>query len=206
MGATVADDDSSSECEHWPDNASDLKTPAVPAPGYDSHNGLRSHHYYLAAAIKAPSKASSKASTKPAKDCSSSPKIVPTPQPQIIYYQQSQQYAYPQFQQYTYAVPPYAYPAPAYYPYAPQPIPIAQPAVQPQAMADYHIYQPPNGAPAMTQQGNAWIGRTKKQVEEDNSIIAKKVGACDAKKVIPVGIKDDQMLWCVELDESTTLR
>ncbi|KAK5683099.1 hypothetical protein LTS10_004630 [Elasticomyces elasticus] len=180
---TATNDDSGSDCDHWPDDASHLQTVAVAASGYDSHNGLRSHIYHPPAQTLKPS----------------SPKIAPAPQ--VIYYQQPPQaYAYPNLQ-YTYAPQPMAYPAPAYYNYGPQPMMVSQPQ-----MPNYHVYQPSQQPVAVPQQGNPWIGRTKAQVDEDNMKLAKTEGAYDKRKVVPVGVKEDQMMWCVETDGSHTLR
>ena len=51
-----------------------------------------------------------------------------------------------------------------------------------------------------------WQGRTKAEVEEDNMKIAKAQGANEQRKVEPVGLNADQMVWCVELDGNPTLR
>ena len=51
-----------------------------------------------------------------------------------------------------------------------------------------------------------WQGRSKAEVEEDNMKIASREGAYDKRKIAPVGMKDDQMMWVVELDGSHTLR
>jgi len=177
MTATNADD-SSSDCDHWPDDATDLQHAAVAAPGYDTHNGLRSHIYHPVASQPPPAP--------------SSPKI--TPVPHIIYYQQQpapqQAFAYPTAQ-YTYATQPVGYPAPAYYTYGAQPIAMPPPPQQP---------QPPQ------QQGNLWVGRTKAQVDEDNMKLAATEGAWDKRKIVPTGVGEDQMMWCVEGDGSHTLR
>jgi len=118
MTATNADD-SSSDCDHWPDDATDLQHAAVAAPGYDTHNGLRSHIYHPVASQPPPAP--------------SSPKVAPVPH--IIYYQQQpapqQAFAYPTAQ-YTYATQPVGYPAPAYYTYGAQPIAMPPPPQQPQ--------------------------------------------------------------------------
>ncbi|KAK3679682.1 hypothetical protein LTR78_000058 [Recurvomyces mirabilis] len=194
MTAT-AEDDSGSEPDHWPDDATGLEHVAIAAPGYNSHNALRSQSYVAA---KSPSVAPSKAPSKAA----SSPKFEPVQQ-QAVYYQGPAFSAYHQ-PQYTYAPQPrpqpYAYPYPqAYYGYPTAPV------YPPQQMANYHVYQPQYAAPQQPRPYE-WKGRTKKQVEEDNMILAAKVGAYDKRKVVPTGVKDEQMMWCVETDGSHTLR
>jgi hypothetical protein len=83
-----------------------------------------------------------------------------------------------------------------------------------------HWYYPPQEEPAKAAaptgvaaapvaMPNAWLGRTKAQVEEDNMKIAKAEGAYDKKnygKMVPSDMKDDQMCWVVELDDGHTLR
>lgn len=54
---------------------------------------------------------------------------------------------------------------------------------------------------------NAWMGRTQAQVEEDNMKIAKREGVSEPRKVQPIGVKETQLFWVVELnDETPTLR
>lgn len=186
---TATDDDTGSEYEHWPNDDHYLQTTAVAAPGYDSHNGLRSYIYE-----KAPSPAA--------------PKAQPCLQPQVVYsYPQQQMMTYPPMQ-YTYQqAAPMAYPPQAYYGYQ-------QPGFPQQQMQGYPVYQPaycaPQPAPAPAPKSaapkpNKWVARTKAQVEEDNMKIAAE-GACDKRKVVPIGMKEDQMMWCVEVDGSHTLR
>lgn len=43
-----------------------------------------------------------------------------------------------------------------------------------------------------------WQGRTKAEVEEDDMKIAAKEGAYAARKVQPVGLAEDQVVWVVE--------
>ncbi|KAK1090418.1 hypothetical protein LTR48_008332, partial [Friedmanniomyces endolithicus] len=177
-------DDSSSDCDHWPDDATDLQHMAVAAPGYDSHNGLRSHIYHPAASQPPPAP--------------SSPKVAPVPH--IIYYQQpptpQQAFAYPTAQ-YTYATQPVGYPAPAYYAYGAQPIAMPPPQPQPpkqEQVANYHVYQPAYSGEPPQQQGNLWVGRTKAQVDEDNMKLAATEGAWDKRNVVPTGVEEDQMM------------
>lgn len=65
-----------------------------------------------------------------------------------------------------------------------------------------YVYQPPYTAPQPTE----WKGRTKAEVDEDNMKIAAKEDAYGKRKIQPVGVKEDQMFWVVELDGSHTLR
>lgn len=178
MTATAAGSDAGSDYEHWQDDEEYLSQSVVAVNGYDNHNGLRSHTYYPPVP---------------------SPKAQPA---QVIYCQQpTQMVAYPPMQ-YTYA--PMAYPGQAYYAY-----PIQQAPVQQQPMPGYQVYQPAYSAPAPQEQkvkSIPWGGRTKKQVDDDNQIIAKVQGVNDKRKVAPVDVKDDQMMWCVETDGSHTLR
>ncbi|KAI7163774.1 hypothetical protein KC316_g12926 [Hortaea werneckii] len=139
------------------------------------------------------------------------PKILPHPQQQQFPAQFQAFHAYPQFQpfmtyppmqQYTYAQPPGTVPygVPAYYPYPPQTMPgFPQYAYPPTAA---YVYQPPYTAPQPTE----WKGRTKAEVDEDNMKIAAKGDAYGKRKIQPVGVKEDQMFWVVELDGSHTLR
>ncbi|KAK5134749.1 hypothetical protein LTR08_006124 [Meristemomyces frigidus] len=184
MTATNGDD--GDDYQHWPDEDGFFEQTAVAAPGYDSHNGLR-YHNYVPGGAKSPSP--------------DAPKTQPVPQPQIIYsYPQPQMMTYPPMQ-YAYGQPaPMGYPAPAYYGYAPQ--------MMPQPVANYQIYQPVIGLPqkSASPKPMKWQGRTKAEVEEDNMKIASREGAYDKRKVVPVGMKDDQMMWVVELDGSHTLR
>ncbi|EMC94143.1 hypothetical protein BAUCODRAFT_36613 [Baudoinia panamericana UAMH 10762] len=188
--AKDSDSDAGSDHQHWADDDEYIKQAVIAAPGYDSHNGLRSHTYY-------PSQPITQVSPK----FTPAPPVYYPPYPQPIAYQPYQAAA-----QYGFIAPPphpaAAYPTPAYYTYAVPPQP-----QQPQPMSNYYIYQPAYSAPAVAPiQGNVWTGRTKAQVEEDNMKIAAKEGANDKRKIVPTDIKDDQMCWCVELDGSHTLR
>lgn len=52
----------------------------------------------------------------------------------------------------------------------------------------------------------AWQGRTKAEVDEDNMKFAAREGAYDERKIAPVGLAPDQIVWVVELDGGNTLR
>jgi hypothetical protein len=186
---SVAD---SEDYEHWPDGEL-LKVPPKAAAGYDSHNGLRS-------AVYVPTKDDDDKTASPA-----TPKAVPAKpsQPQVIYTYQPfpQMMTYPHPMQYAYASPQpmpmgmpmgggyYAYGAPA------MPMPVMCAAAPAPAPAPYEAPKP-----------TKFKGRTKKQVEEDNMKIAQKEGAWDKRKMQPVGVKDDQLMWVIELDGSQCLR
>ena len=73
-----------------------------------------------------------------------------------------------------------------------------------QHMPAQGIYPLTGGYPP---QANAWLGRTKAQVEEDNMKIAKREGASESRKVQPIGVKETQLFWVVDPhDETPTLR
>lgn len=55
-------------------------------------------------------------------------------------------------------------------------------------------------------QANIWMGRTKKQVEEDNMKIAKKQGANAKRKMAPMDVSDDQLFWVTGSDSEAELR
>lgn len=157
------------EYEHWPAAKSKYYEPAVPAPGYDNNNGRHSHSYLVP---KEPSPAASRADSK-------SPQPAPLiSYPQPIYYAQSpydggvQAYppgpvAHPNAQYYSHPVPVYQMPQ-GFYPATPQ-VPIAPSApVAPQG-SHGHYYVPAAAQEAEPKpKANAWLGRTKAQVEEDN--------------------------------------
>ena len=51
-----------------------------------------------------------------------------------------------------------------------------------------------------------WVGRTKKQVDEDNAKIAHKEGVYKPNEMIPKDASPDQLFWCIEPDDTNTLR
>jgi hypothetical protein len=190
MTAAGSDSGSDATVDHFADDASNIGRVAIAAPGYDNHNGYRSHTYV----------------PQPPQGVAASKVDSAAPSPRVIYVEKEPQYpAYP-YIQYNYALTPgYVVPAPALYQYGPiGPQPMLQ---APQPAADYHVYQPQHAAPALAPaQPTLWLGRTKAQVEEDNMKLAAKEGAYEKRKVAPTGVKDDQMCWCVETDGSNTLR
>jgi len=186
---TATEGDGDSDYEHWTDDDHFLSTPPVAAGGYDSHNGLRSHTYQPA---------ETEMKEKKAAPTPASPKVA-SPSPHIFYTyppQQPQMMAYPPMQ-FSYPMPGYplsGYPMPGYGMPMPGCYAYAPPAAQP---VNYQYAAP---------KPSKWQGRSKKEVDEDNMKIAAKEGAYDKRKVEPVGVKDDQMMWCVETDGSHTLR
>ncbi|KAM0723374.1 hypothetical protein Q7P37_000360 [Cladosporium fusiforme] len=186
MASTTFDfagDDSGSDHEHWPE---DFKpAPAVPAPGYDTHNGLRMQSYAPASpTIKEPSPPpSSEASTQAA----SLTEI-------------HAQYAYaPAAAKVTTGVN---------YAYVPTAAPAPAPAPKPSNTANMNTftYHPTFSEKPAVKVTNKWQGRTKGEVEEDNQKIAAEEKVWDKRKVVPTGLPDDQMCWVVEADGSYTLR
>ena len=210
IGTATINDASASEYEHWPDDETQLSGPSA-VSGYDGLNGVREFQYMPAN--------TEKKEKKPAEP----PKIV-KPVPQYYYHPAAAAFQTPQAplppqapQPYAQYMNPYAYPAPAYYGF-----PGAMPAM---AYGQYPpVYVPaPATAPPAAEKKEAeskakekeekkkpevrrWQGRSKAEVEEDNMKIAKAEGACEARKVEPVGLKADQMVWVVEGDGSPTLR
>ncbi|KAI5196773.1 hypothetical protein E4T39_07615 [Aureobasidium subglaciale] len=51
-----------------------------------------------------------------------------------------------------------------------------------------------------------WVGRTKKQVDEDNAKIAHKEGVYKPNEMAPKAASPDQLFWVIESDNSNTLR
>ncbi|CAD0092321.1 unnamed protein product [Aureobasidium vineae] len=51
-----------------------------------------------------------------------------------------------------------------------------------------------------------WVGRTKKQVDEDNTKIAHKEGVYKPNEMVPKAASPDQLFWVIEPDDSNTLR
>lgn len=192
MASTTFDlmeDDSGSDHEHWPE---DFKAaPAVPAPGYDTHNGLRMTSYEPASPTlkEASPPPSSDASTKAASltEIHAQYAYAPAPAP-----------AAKVATGVTYAYVPTAAPAPA-----PAPAPVAVP--KPSNKMNTYTYHPTFEKPAV-KETNKWQGRTKAEVEDDNQKIAAEEKVWDKRKVVPTGLADDQMCWVVEADASYTLR
>ncbi|KAG9959184.1 hypothetical protein KCU61_g7698, partial [Aureobasidium melanogenum] len=51
-----------------------------------------------------------------------------------------------------------------------------------------------------------WVGRTKKQVDEDNAKIAHKEGVYKPNEMVPKAASPDQLFWVIEPEDSNTLR
>lgn len=182
--------DSDSDYEHWPDDATDISVKSTPAPGYDGKNGLREFEY------------------QPATDKYKKEKAAPEPpvmqfvpyafQPpaQMAPSQSPYMACYPGM-----PYPGYAVPGPVYYGF---PAPAYGAACFPQ------VCVPLSPAPAEEKPKKAsprkWQGRTKAEVQEDNMKIAAREGAYEARKVEPVGLKEDQMVWVVEGDKDQNLQ
>lgn len=192
MASTTFDfreDDSGSDHEHWPE---DFKpTAAVPAPGYDTHNGLREHSYEPAAATSVTMK---EASPPPSSDASTEADTLT---------ELHAQYAYAPAKVATGGVS-YAY-VPAVAP-APAPAPVPAPKPSHKGNMNTYTYHPTFSEKPAVKATNKWQGRTKGEVEEDNQKIAAEEKVWDKRKVVPTGLADDQMCWVVEADASYTLR
>ena len=221
---------SGSSYEHWPDDFSSSRASSpVAVPGYDSHNGLRTHVYQFKK-DPSPEPAASTKSSSTAKE-PEKPKPKPT-EPRVIYVQaqppQIQQQAYTYYpSQYVYGGPLQPHPVmmhkgqPVHYVYAAAPAPDPAPAPaekeedekeKPKKSSSPKMeftYVPKKCAPPEEKKKsstNPWIGRTKAQVDEDNVKIAKQLGAYEKRKVAPTDAKNDQPFWVVETDGSHTLR
>lgn len=210
-----------SDYEHWPEDSKYLsETGSVAAPGYSSYNGLYSH-VYEPVADKPKEKEAPKEPEKPKECACAPPPPPPAVQPQVLqpppymscYPTPPMQMPYGAYG--GYGCPPgmqMACPAPAYYGY-PGGYPYQMPGCAP---TGYMCYPSPL-APAEEEkpkkeekpkelEPRKWQGRTKAEVQEDNMKVAAREGAYDARKVQPVGLKEEQMVWCVEVDGSQTLR
>ncbi|GIZ46065.1 hypothetical protein CKM354_000920400 [Cercospora kikuchii] len=185
-----------SEYEHWPSDKKYYTQPAKPAPGFDGNNGYHSHSYLMP---KEKSRSPARADSK-----SPQPPVVSYPQP-IYYGYPTPQMAHPGAQQYySHPVPIYNAPQGYYQPY-PMPAPVGSP--MPGAPGG-HYYIPVGEAPKAAEPGptaNAWIGRTKAQVDEDNMKMAKSEKVYEPREFVPK-MDDSQMCWVVELDKTNTLR
>lgn len=193
---SFADEDSGSDHEHWPEDFNPAPASAVASPAFDSHKGVRMHcHCHSAPSTKAaspppppsPPKQKEKEPTKPA---------VLTQIPI----------------QYTYAAPvnmsTHAYiPAgAATVTVAAPPPPPAKPATpKPAAVPNVYTYHP-SFTEKPAEATNKWQGRTRAEVEEDNLKIAADEKVWEKRKVVPVGLAQDQMCWVVEPDGGYTLR
>jgi hypothetical protein len=227
------DDSSGSEHEHWPE---DFKlASAVASPGYDNNNGLRMRTYQPATAtvVAAPSVAPSSVAPPSTKAASPSPSPPPSPektvQAPVLTTEFAVQYAYPPQEpvkmathtQIYLSVPAPATVAPATVaPATVAPASVAPASVAPASVApsaktaapkasepvpNTHVYIPKfTEKPA--EAAHEWLGRTKAQVDDDNTKLAADEKVWEKRKVIPTGLPDDQMCWVVEADAGYTLR
>jgi len=186
---SFADDDSGSDHEHWPDDFKPAP-PAVP-PGPEFPHGVHMHcHCHAAPSAKA-----------------DSPPPPPSPPKEIKATVLTELPV-----QYTYAAPanmsthqyvPAA--AAATFTVAAPPAPPAPKPAAPAPVPNTYTYHPSYAAPP-AEATNKWQGRTRAEVEEDNLKIAADEKVWEKRKVVPVGLADDQMCWVVEVDSSYTLR
>lgn len=183
------DDDSGSDHEHWPEDFKSQVEPAVASAGYDSHNGLRMHCYQPAAP-----------STKAA-----SPPPPPSPKENVkaaVLTETHVQYAF---------APPVNMSTHAYIPAGAATVTVPAPQAPPPApkpadpVANTYTYHP-SFTEKPAEATHKWQGRTKAEVAEDNLKIAADEKVWAKRKVVPVGLANDQMCWVVEADGSYTLR
>lgn len=90
-------------------------------------------------------------------------------------------------------------PMPFFQGYPAAPMPVAY------AMPNYSVPVQPESAPKPPKE-RTWVGRTKKEVDQDNAKIAHREGVYEPNPIMPKGAKPDQLFWVSELDHSNTLR
>jgi len=98
----------------------------------------------------------------------------------------------------TYAPFPYAMPATAI------PVAYAMPTYPVPVQAETASNTSSSSKPKPDQR--IWVGRTKKQVDEDNAKIAHKEGVYKPNEMVPKDASPDQLFWCIEPDDTNTLR
>lgn len=137
------------------------------------------------------------------------PKETPVALPQIQPPHQAMAYPYP----IGYAAYPYAYAMPNY------PVPVNSSSAMTTVTAS-HAPSEKNKTKAKTKDkekekekgkenskaSKVWVGRTKKQVEEDNIKIAINEGIYKPNDIMPKDAKPDQLFWVVETDGGHSLR
>ncbi|OQO14128.1 hypothetical protein B0A48_01004 [Cryoendolithus antarcticus] len=194
--------DSGSDHEHWPEDFDMRNESAVPAEGYDSHNGLRSQIYVPA--VKEATPPASPRSLHAGPQLEHSLTYMP-----YQYHPHTSPYAAhfvpPQGGYYQYVPAPTAPAAPAAPAVPTAPTPVTAVSAIKEGLS--YTYQPAgatDGIAAMAP--NVWLGRTKVEVEEDNKKIAAAEKVYDKRTMVPTGLPDDQMCWVVETDKSHTLR
>ncbi|GAB7351028.1 hypothetical protein MBLNU459_g1515t1 [Dothideomycetes sp. NU459] len=119
----------------------------------------------------------------------SSPRPAATQQPLVI--------AYPHG---------YAYPIQVAMPNYPVPVTEVKESAKESAKEKDKAKEKENEKKKATEHHRTWVGRTKKQVDEDNIQIAVNEGIYKPNDIVPKGAKDDQLFWCIETDGSNTLR
>ncbi|KAI4741394.1 hypothetical protein E4T50_08180 [Aureobasidium sp. EXF-12298] len=95
--------------------------------------------------------------------------------------------------------------------YAPFPFGVPATAVPvAYAMPNYpvpvHAETASSASSAKPKADRIWVGRTKKQVDEDNAKIAHKEGVYKPNEMVPKAASPDQLFWVIEPDDSNTLR
>ncbi|GAB7329025.1 hypothetical protein MBLNU13_g00874t1 [Cladosporium sp. NU13] len=186
---SFADEDSGSDHEHWPDDFKPAPAPAVAPPAFDPRVGVRMHC-----------------------DCHAAPSTkADSPPPQLSPKESVKAAVLTELPvQYTYAAPAnmtthaYVPAAAATVTVAPTPPPAPKPAA-PAPVPNTYTYHPAV-AEKPAEATNKWQGRTRAEVEEDNLKIAAAENAWEKRKVVPVGLANDQMCWVVEVDDTYTVR
>ena len=195
-----------SDYEHWPDDATQI-TSVSSISGYNSYNGLREFTYQPANSEAKKAEPPAAAQAQPVPYVFQPPVAQPAAPPAPPAYAAPAPQFYGGYG-YSAYVPHMAYPTPGYYGYPGGDMPYCPPGYTPV----YHPAAPPaeekkkEEKKAKKPELRKWQGRTKAEVEEDNMKIAKEEGAWDKRKVEPVGLATDQMVWCVEVDGGPTLR
>jgi len=190
----VADEDSGSDHEHWPDDFKPAPAPAVAPQPFNPHAGVRMHcHCHAVPSTKADSPPPPPPSPK---ESVKAPVLTELPV------------------QYTYAAPTNMT-THAYVPAGaatvtvaaapPAPPAASKPAAPPAPAPNTYTYHP-SVAEKPAEATNKWQGRSRAEVEEDNLKIAADEQVWEKRKVVPVGLADDQMCWVVEVDSTYTLR
>lgn len=90
-------------------------------------------------------------------------------------------------------------------PSPPKPVKPAKATEPADPVSNTYTYHP-NFSAKPVETTNKWQGRTKAEVEEDNLKIAADEKVWEKRKVVPVGLANDQMCWVVEADGQFTLR
>ncbi|THV84585.1 hypothetical protein D6D23_09333 [Aureobasidium pullulans] len=156
--------------------------PAVVAPSAHSKKEEAHYHHYTHERVR--ERSIRPIPEPPTIEKVASPKVAPLPAvPQVT------------MAGMTYGAYPFGFPGTA--------VPVAY------AMPNYPV--PMNSETASTVTPKAtkdrvWVGRTKKQVDEDNAKIAHKEGVYKPNEMVPKGASSDQLFWVIEPDNTNTLR